>query len=123
MAPQGNGAAKSDEPPVHTHRRAGDPTSWQHRAPRWVLVTLLALVGGAVVAQEGLWRLEMTSAPSRLSSVEARVASIEESQKKTDEQINDMRRDQLDFYRWMAERSGDRAKAKQMESRLQELDR
>lgn len=102
---------------------------WKTFVPRPVLYALISLLGAVGLYYEREWRSDLTGRVRAFDNVSSRMTAVEIRQEIHSaeieivrEAVNDMRRDQLSFYRWQAERAGHWEKARELDERLKSLE-
>ena len=100
-------------------------TALLQRLSKPVLVGLLVLAGGGWFYYEVHWRSSVEAhiaksqdGYSRLHALESEVGSVKGDIGGLKGEVRDMRKDQLEFYRWQAERVGDTVRARALNEKL-----
>lgn len=96
--------------------------SWQEVAPRWFLVGMVVFLAAAAVYLEGSWRVRVTTHLDETPAALSRLAVVETKQNTMLEEFVEMRKDQLEFYKWQAAQLEDWPRFKAVERKLSELE-
>ena len=104
-------------------------TDWKRAAPRWLLISLVGLFGAISIRSEWTWRngindhiVQSAGGYSRLSSVEQEQIHIRNRMDTLTDELRSMRKDQLENYRWQAERVGAKSRAEEIQAQLDRLE-